>query len=116
MWIGSKSVRSCSTALSTLQAAAGRGEVPPLQPAMLEDRIRTFEGRPQRYGTQFDWDADGELSPLPIEDPTGLDDRRRALGLGPLEDELMARRAMAQSPERSPGLALRAGAKERKLA
>ena len=85
MWIGSKSVRSCSTALSALQAAAGRGEVPPLQPAMLEDRIRTFEGRPQRYGTQFDWDADGE-------------------------------RAMAQSQERPPGLALRAGAKERKLA
>ena len=91
------------TALAALQAAAGRGDVPPLQPAMLEDRIRTFEGRPQRYGTQFDWDPAGELSPLPIEDPSGLDERRRALGLGPLEDELLARRrAMAQSPERPP--------------
>jgi hypothetical protein len=70
---------------------------------MLEDRIRTFEGRPLRYGTQFDWDADGELSPLPIEDPGGLDDRRRQLGLATLADELVARRrAMAQSPERPP--------------
>ena len=26
---------------------------------MLEDRIRFFEGRPQRYGTQLDCDAEG---------------------------------------------------------
>ena len=90
-------------ALRALQDAAARGEVPPLQPAMLEDRIRTFEGRLQLYGTQFDWDAAGELSPLPIEEVTGLEERRRAVGLGPLTDEVIARRrALAGGMEQPP--------------
>ena len=33
-------------ALEALRLAAARGEVPALQPALLEDRIRTLEGRP----------------------------------------------------------------------
>ncbi len=69
-------------ALSALSAAARRGEVPAWQVVSLEDRIRTFEGRPQRYGTQFDWDASGQLNPLPIEDPLGVDERRQAVGFG----------------------------------
>ena len=90
-------------ALRALQEAAARGEVPPLQPAMLEDRIRSFEGRPQLYGTQFDWDAAGELSSLPIEDVAGLEERRLAVGLGPLADEVVARRrAAAEGPEQPP--------------
>jgi hypothetical protein len=90
-------------ALTALSEATKRGDAPPLQAAMLEDRIRALEGRPQRYGTQFDWDADGELSPLPIEDPDGVDDRRRMLGLAPLERELAERRrAMTEGRERPP--------------
>lgn len=90
-------------ALSTLSAAAARGEVPAWQAAMLEDRILTFEGRPQRYGTQFDWDSAGQLSPLPIEDRAGLDQRRKALGLRPLEEEIQSqRRALAEDGERPP--------------
>jgi hypothetical protein len=90
-------------ALVALQAAAERGEVPPLQPAMLEDRIRTLEGLPQRFGTQFDWDETGQLSPLPIEDLAGLEQRRRQVGLGPLDADLEARReAMAEGPELPP--------------
>src|SRR5207248_5590972 len=38
--------------LTLLQGGASKGEVSPLEVAMLEDRIRTFEGRPQRYGTR----------------------------------------------------------------
>jgi hypothetical protein len=90
-------------ALVALQAAAERGEVPPLQPAMLEDRIRTLEGLPQRFGTQFDWDETGQLSPLPIEDLAGLEQRRRKVGLGPLDADLEARReAMSEGPELPP--------------
>jgi hypothetical protein len=90
-------------ALSVVRAAAARGEVPEWQPAMLEDRIRTFEGLPQRYGTQFDWDAAGQLSPLPIEDRAGVDERRKALGLRALEEEIAARRdAAVQGGERPP--------------
>src|SRR5207247_48023 len=61
--------------LTLLRGGVSEGEVSPLEVAMLEDRIRTFEGRPQRYGTQFDWDEHGRLSPLPLEDPAGVDAR-----------------------------------------
>src|SRR2546428_8480752 len=82
--------------LTLLQGGASKGEVSPLEVAMLEDRIRTFEGRPQRYGTQFDWDEHGRLSPLPLEDPAGVDPRRRAIRLGPPAPDLWRRRwAMA---------------------
>jgi hypothetical protein len=90
-------------ALGALIDAAARGEVPPWQPAMLEDRIRVLEGRLQRYGTQLDWNAEGALAPLPIEDPAGVHRRRQAAGLGPLDEEIEARRrAAAQENERPP--------------
>ncbi len=90
-------------ALTALWEAAKRGDVPALQAAMLEDRIRVLEGRPQRYGTQFDWDANGEMSPLPIDDPAGVDGRRRVVGLAPLEQDLAERRrATMEGRERPP--------------
>src|SRR5262245_59980624 len=45
--------------LELLRHAVAAGEVAPIHAAMLEDRIAFFEGRPQRYGTQFDWDECG---------------------------------------------------------
>jgi hypothetical protein len=72
--------------LELLRQAAGRREIPLQQVAYLEDRICFFEGRPQVYGTQFDWDETGELNPHPVEDVAGVDERRRSVGLGPLED------------------------------
>ncbi len=90
-------------ALAALQAAARRGDVPALYAAMLEDRIRCFEGRPQRYGTQFDWDAEGQMSPLPVEEPDGVDARRKEVGLGPLAHEVRARQAaVTDGPDRPP--------------
>jgi hypothetical protein len=77
--------RAC---LAALTAAAGRGEVPPWQPAMLDDRIRVFEGRPQRYGSQLEVDESGELRPHPIEEPEGVEERRREVGLEPLAEKL----------------------------
>jgi hypothetical protein len=89
--------------LELLRAAAEAGEVPAWQVAMLEDRIRTFEGRPQRYGTQFDWDRHGRMAPLPIEDPDGLEERRRAVGLEPLAQRVRAMRQSARREgERAP--------------
>lgn len=90
-------------ALQLLKAAVRQGNAPPLQAAMLEDRILTLEGQPQRYGTQFDWDAEGRMSPLPIDDPDGIDLRRHEVGLGPLAHALQAQRAaIEQGPERPP--------------
>ena len=82
--------------LPILQAAVERGEATPAQVAYLEDRIAFFERRPQRYGTQFDWDERGMLSPWPIEDPEGVDARRTAVGLPPLADRIAQARKSAQ--------------------
>ncbi|WP_457653853.1 DUF6624 domain-containing protein [Rhodocaloribacter sp.] len=88
-------------ALELLSAAAASGDVPPVQVAMLEDRIRVNEGRPQRYGTQFDWDEHGRLSPLPIEEGD-VDERRREVGLGPLAADVRRMRARAAREGEQP--------------
>jgi hypothetical protein len=89
--------------LILLQQAVQEGNAPTLQAAMMEDRIRCFEGRPQRYGTQFDWDAEGRMSPLPIDDPDQVDIRRREIGLEPLALQVHRHRAaMADDAEQPP--------------
>ncbi len=84
-------------ALPLLQTAAREGRASPRHAALLEDRIRFFEGRPQRYGTQFDWDAEGNLSPGEVEDPQRLGERRRAVGLPPLAEQMEEARIRATS-------------------
>ena len=81
--------------LPLLAAAAREGKADPAHAAMLEDRIRFFEGRPQRYGTQLDWDAEGRLSPGRVEDPHKLAERREAVGLPPLEEQIEDARSRA---------------------
>jgi hypothetical protein len=86
-----------------LQDAVALGEVAAVEAAMLEDRIRFFEGRAQRYGTQFDWDEKGQLNPVPIEDEANVDDRRRLVGLGSLADDVCRRRSnMVGSMDKPP--------------
>jgi len=83
--------------LELVREAAAEGEAEPSQVAYLLDRIRTLEGRPQVYGTQYDWDPNGRLSPLPIEDPQAIDERRAAVGLSPLAENTAAMRRAASS-------------------
>lgn len=71
-------------AFAHLGAAVTRGHAPAWQAAYLEDRIRTLEGRPQRFGTQFDWDQAGRMALQPIEDEANVDTRRAAVGLAAL--------------------------------
>jgi hypothetical protein len=78
--------------LDLLQREASAGRIPAWQPARLLDRIRTFEGRPQVYGTSFDWDDAGQMSPLPIEDAERVDERRARVGLEPLADAVARHR------------------------
>jgi hypothetical protein len=90
-------------ALELLREAVLQGSAPALHAAMLEDRVRCLEGRLQLYGTQFDWDRDGRMGPLPIESADQVDARRHAVGLGPLAHEVHVRRAaVAESQERPP--------------
>lgn len=113
--------------LPLVQAAAMDGDVDPVQVAMLEDRILSFEGKPQRYGTQFDWDEDGLLNPLPIADPADVDARRRAVRPTPWPRTLRASApthcGTATSDQTTrppakrwprPGLALSAGGRDRR--
>ena len=89
--------------LTLMSAAAATGDVSPIHVAMLEDRIRSNEGKGQRYGTQLDWDAEGRLSPLPIEDEPNVDQRRAEIGLGPLAEDVRRKRQLAlESGERPP--------------
>ena len=53
------------------------GEINGGQFALLTDKVLRAQGKPQRYGTQFD-DA---LSPQPIADEAHVDQRRRAAGM-----------------------------------
>lgn len=89
--------------LAAVKRAVSEGQAPGWQVAMLEDRVRFFEGRLQIYGTQFDWDDSGEMSPLPIDDPANVDARRAAVGMEPLASAIARRRAQAtQDREQKP--------------
>lgn len=70
-----------------LEDAVRNGAAEATQLAMLVDRIRVNEGRPQLYGTQYDWSTDGHwMAPIgDIEDVEHLETRRRAVGLGPMQ-------------------------------
>jgi hypothetical protein len=93
--------------LALLTEAAGRGEVPVWQPAYLDDRIRSLEGRPQLYGTQFDWDEQGLMSPLPIERSDNVDRRRAEIGLPPLAEATTRHRRDSPAEHRPKNLAER---------
>jgi hypothetical protein len=81
--------------LPLLELAAAGGEIPPWHFATLLDGIRFYEGRPQVYGSMFDWDDNGELAPLPIEQAEQVDQRRALVGLPPLAEQIQSVRMAA---------------------
>ncbi|MFN0257483.1 DUF6624 domain-containing protein [Pedobacter ureilyticus] len=78
-----------------LQTAVHENEADPKSLAYLTDRIAVFEGKPQSYGTQFDWDENGDLSPNAFDNLLEVNKRRKMLGLNTLEEqtELIRRNA-----------------------
>lgn len=73
-------------ALSAMERAAPADRPHPASLAMLTDRVLLAEGRPQRYGSQFETGEDGTMRLRPVEDAAGLDARRREVGLPPMAD------------------------------
>jgi hypothetical protein len=65
------------------------GELPADDLAKLTDRVLLAEGKPQRYGTQFDWYS-GQFKPKGVPKGAGnmadIEANRQALGLMPLSD------------------------------
>ncbi len=62
-----------------------QGEADKKNYAYLTDRVLLGEGKKQLYGTQFH-QVQGRWEPRPLEDPLNVDDRRKEMGLGTLEE------------------------------
>lgn len=69
--------------LPLLRDAVKRGDALGGHLALLEDRVRVADGRPQLYGSQL---GGKPLRFEPIEDEAHADERRRSIGLEPLAD------------------------------
>ncbi len=70
--------------------------------AYLTDRIAVFEDKAQVYGTQFDWDKNGELSPNLINDLSKVNQRRKSIGLNTIEEQTETLRKQAKNENQSP--------------
>lgn len=90
--------------LPLMQTVAEAGDIDFRYVALIEDCICFHERRPQKYGTIFDWDENGNMSPWTLQDPPNVDERRMEIGLPPLVQQIedcreSARRENAQPPE-----------------
>ncbi|MFJ3169294.1 DUF6624 domain-containing protein [Streptomyces roseus] len=71
------------------------GEADPRHGALLEDRVRVAEKRPQIFGTQLLLDEAGQLSPASVWDEERLEQRRSEVGLEPMQEYLQTCRTTA---------------------
>jgi uncharacterized protein DUF6624 len=60
------------------------GQISPEKLGMLEDRVLVHQGKPQRFGTQFNAGPDGVFRFAPASDIASLDARRSAAGMPPM--------------------------------
>ena len=73
--------------LPLLQESVKKGESQGNHLAMLEDRIQMRNGKPQVYGSQITTDPQtGQQVVYEIKDPEYVNQRRREVGLGPIQD------------------------------
>ena len=85
-----------------LKSAVRENKASPQNLAYLTDRIAVFEEKLQLYGTQFDWDENGNLSPNPYDNLTKVNERRKSIGLNPLEEQTELIRIRAKNENQSP--------------
>ena len=79
--------------LGLIKEATDKGQEDKRNYAFLYDRICFYERRPQRFGTQYYWDENNELSPWIIEAPDNINKLRKEYGLNPIEEEIKATRS-----------------------
>ncbi|MCH7546658.1 MAG: hypothetical protein IID30_09695 [Planctomycetes bacterium] len=96
-------------ALTLMEPYFQTGEISDQDYALLYDRVSVYQGRPQRYGTQGGMlviDGIKHHGARPIEDVAHVDERRAAIGLGPLAEYLQLLRQMYGVPDDEPNLPL----------
>ena len=85
-----------------LKAAVNENKADPKGLAYLTDRIAVFEGKPQLYGTQFDWDENGEMNPNKFDDIVKVNQRRQAIGLNTLEEQTYIMKERVKNENQRP--------------
>lgn len=85
-----------------LESAVNENKADPVNLAFMTDRIAVFEGKSQLYGTQFDWDENGELSPNAFDDLTKVNHRRKSVGFNTLEEQTQIMRRRVESENQLP--------------
>ena len=81
-----------------LMKALPPGEVQASELAMLEDRVLSFSGRPQKYATQLT----PQMEFFPIDSVTRVEARRAAVGLPPMDVYLCLTRAITGRAPKFP--------------
>ncbi len=71
-----------------LKKAVQENKADPISLAYLADRISVFEDKPQLYGTQFDWDINGEMNPNQVDDIEKVNQRRKNLGFNSIKEQI----------------------------
>ncbi len=85
-----------------LESAVKENKAELINLAYLTDRIAVFENKPQLYGTQFDWDENGKLSPNHFDELSKVNQRRKSVGLNTLEEQTEVVRRQAKLKNQSP--------------
>ena len=85
-----------------LQSAVYENKAEAKNLAYLTDRIKVFEEKPQLYGTQFDWDENGNLSPNQFDNLSKVNERRKSIGLNPLEEQIEIIRRQVKNENQTP--------------
>lgn len=88
--------------LERLEKLAAENKVYAGNWAYLSDRVAIFEDKPQLYGTQFDWDENGDLSPSAYDDLEKVNERRRNIGFNTLEEQTEIIRSRARKENQIP--------------
>lgn len=88
--------------LLLLERAVRECKADPIDLAHLKDRILVFQDRPQFYGTQYDWDKNGELSPNIMDDIEKVNERRKSIGLNSIEEQTKVIRNHAKLEKQTP--------------
>jgi len=90
--------------LGQLKRSVDQGEGNAVHMAYLQDRVLVLEGKKQLYGTQFDWDENGQMSPQPYDNLYEVNRRRQSSGLNKLDEQCNVMRKRIKKENQLPPL------------